>query len=65
MQEPLDHGTYNVFLWCTSSDLATLEYPTNDLVTELFTTLNVPQIDFYYGNNGWTLPRFDGSALSS
>lgn len=51
--QPLEDGNYNVYLLQSGSD-----YPSSDMMDDLFNQLGVSHEDFFVGNGGWAqIPR--------
>jgi hypothetical protein len=52
-------GNYDVYLLFAKGSLGAVSFPTQDLVTDLFTNLNISKDIFFMGYSGWNdIPRY-------
>lgn len=57
-QSTTESGRYNVYLLCGGTSPSSLSFPSESLVDDLFTNLNIARSDFFHGS--WVLPEVDG-----
>ena len=64
--EPSDQGNWNVYLLCSGTDFKGIGYPSSDLTTDLWTTLNISKENFFKGLNGWnTIQQYEADLVDT